>query len=105
MRVVGLEIASKAGVLSVQTSAVGGNWVQLPAMSCAQVVLYNNSGTPLRIRYCDTAGNARAGETYLRVPDNVAQPMRGLKDASQLQIQRDDLSNTQVTVAFVYEAV
>jgi len=79
--------------------------VQLTDRSCNQVTIYNDTGAALRVRYCNNAGVAIPGDTYLKIPDGIAQPLRGLSNSKQLQVQRDDTANTQVTAKFTYESV
>lgn len=105
LRSQGLELAAKSGIVTVTTSATGANWVQLPDNTCNQVAIYNTSGTTLRARFCSNDGTPRTGETYLTIPDGVTQPLRGIANAKQVQIQRDDNSNTPATARFYYESV
>lgn len=105
-RSIGLEIAASAKILSIETDATGTNWVQLADEKCNQVILYNNTGTALRVAYCAPDDGAdRAGESFLTVADGIAQRLRGIQNARQVKIKRSDESNTQVTAKYVTEGV
>lgn len=100
-RVIGLEIAAKAGLLA----ATCDDWTPFNSQACAQVVIYNISGVDLRVCYLNAGGTGPlAGQTYLVIPAGVAQPMRGLKDASQLGLKRDSGSGS-VNATIYFEAV
>lgn len=105
MKSLPLEIAAKAEIHSVQTSASGASYVQLGNYTCNQAIIHNKTGTVLRVAYCDLAGADRPGETYLTIADGVALAFRGISNANQLKLKRDDESNSQVTVRFVIEGV
>lgn len=88
---------TSAGNLSVQTAAVGSNWVALSTQACERVTITNTSGTLIETRQ-DGAG---AG---LQIPDGAGFVFEGLTNANQLSLRRVDLSNTQVTVYARWEA-
>lgn len=105
-RLVGLEIAAKAQIRSAQTANPGTGWTQLADVNASQVILYNNTGTTLRVAYCNPAtGDDLTNQTYLTVADGTVQPLRGISTAKQVKIKRDDESNTQVTAKYVLEDV
>jgi hypothetical protein len=80
-----------------QTNATGTNYNALSAQACRQLTIMNNSGAAIGVR---------VGSSGAEVPvfDQSYFTFYGLKDASDLQIRRVDTSNTQVTVAYRWEA-
>lgn len=83
--------ASYQVVLSAQTAATGTNYTAFASQECYGLVLVNNSGTTVEVRY-NGAGVAIPVFTsnyYLFV---------GITNANQLSVRRVDTSNTQVTV-------
>jgi len=80
-----------------QTAATGTNYTALTAQACKQVTLMNNTGTAIGVT---------VGGTGAEVPvfDQSYYTFYGLTDAGNLSIRRVDTSNTQVTVAYRWEA-
>ena len=86
-------------IVTVQTSSSGGNWVPFADDdACDALDLRNMTGQSLRWRYAadtsayDILGNGQATLIPCASPDEI-------------EVQRDDVSNTQVTVralALVY---
>ncbi len=106
MRSVGLERVSNSKILSATTAATGTNKVQLADQPCTQVIIHNNTGTSLAVCFCDpTTGVILAGQAELEIPDDVALPLRGITNALQVAVRRNDHSNTQVTFSYVVEGV
>lgn len=103
-RSIGLEIAASAGIYSKATS--GTTAAQLGNIACTQVILYNTTGTDLNVSYCDPdTGADLPGQTYLLVPDDIAQPLRGISNANQVKIVRADGGTSAATLHFVAEGV
>lgn len=82
---------------TAQTSATGANWVTLTAQVCKQVTFVNNTGTAIEVR------QGGAG-TAIPVVDQSVFTFYGITNASDLSIRRVDTSNTQVTIAYRWEA-
>jgi hypothetical protein len=87
---------NKGGNGSVQTAALGVDFVALPAQPCRQVTIMNNTGAALEFRQ---------GGAGVAVPvfDQTYFPFYGLTDASQLSVRRVDQGVTQVTVTYRWE--
>lgn len=85
------------GHASAQTNATGTTYNALTAQACSQVTFLNNTGTAIGVT---------VGGTGVEVPvfDQSYYTFYGITDASQLRVRRVDTSNTQVTVAYRWEA-
>ena len=113
-RCIGLEIAASADIGTVTTNATGSNWQTLPSQKCNQVIIYNTSAVTLAVSYILrslAAGQAAPGAATatqgnaIQIAPGGAQPIRGITNASQVQVQRLDQSNATVTVPFVWESI
>lgn len=82
---------------SVQTAADGTSWTALASAACKQVPLYNDTGTTLLIR------RGGAGTEFPHV-DGTYITYRGLTNADQLEVKRQDESTTQVTAYYEIES-
>lgn len=82
---------------TAQTAATGTNYTVLTAQACQQVTIMNNTGTSIGVRQ-DGAG------AEVPVFDQSYFTFYGLRNASELAVRRVDTSNTQVTVAYRWEA-
>lgn len=95
-----LSVSAQAGigVSSVQTSATGATWVDLPSIgTVSKVHLFNDTGTSIDVR----AGGAGAA---LTLPNLTYWTFAGINaSATVLSIRRSDSSGTQVTLKFSYE--
>lgn len=80
-----------------QTNATGTTYNALSAQACKQLTIMNNTGTAIGVR---------VGASGAEVPvfDQSYFTFYGLTDASNLQVRRVDTSNTQVAVAYRWEA-
>lgn len=79
------------GNTSVQTSNTGTDWVALASGAATEVTLFNDTGIKLRV-------SRDAGATYIPLPDGASKTFDGISNANQLSVQRDDQSNSQVTI-------
>jgi hypothetical protein len=88
---------TSGGHATVQTAATGTNYTALSAQACKQLTFLNNTGTAIGVR---------VGSSGAEVPvfDQSYYTFYGLTDASNLQVRRVDTSNSQVTVAYRWEA-
>lgn len=81
---------------STQTAATGTNWVQLASHTgVKQVLLWNTTGTAISFRY--------GTGTAISIPNNTAIAVAVKANSNEIQIQRTDTSNTQVTLSWHYE--
>jgi hypothetical protein len=89
--------ALSGGNGSVQTSATGATYVALTSQAAKRVTLFNNSGTALEVRQ---------GGSGVAVPVASAATFtfEGLANANELSVRRVDVSNTQVTAVYRWEA-
>lgn len=92
-----LPAMTSGGHGEAETAAVGTNYTALTAQACRQLTIMNNTGTAIGVR---------VGSSGVEVPvfDQTYFTFYGLEDASDLQVRRVDVSNTQVTVAYRWEA-
>ncbi|NBW11377.1 MAG: hypothetical protein EBR82_25425 [Caulobacteraceae bacterium] len=109
-RSIGLELAASSGIYSKATSTTGTDWVQLAAsgstgIRCNQVEIFNDTGTTLAVRYCNSDGTAKTGQSFLTVATGGTVRLRGIFEAAQVAVKRSDDSNTPVTVKFKTEGV
>lgn len=98
----GLFLAASAyagtGINSVQTSATGTTWVDLPAVGTIKRLHFmNDTGTSISIRIGGSG-------TSLTLPNQVFWSFNNINgSATGFSIRRADTGNTQVTLTFVYE--
>lgn len=85
---------SGANFLSAQTAATGTNWATFPAYPCSMLHVLNNSGAAVHLR---RKGETAAGRVLL-LKDGQAWSVRSLTNADQVEVRREDTSNTQVTI-------
>lgn len=87
------------GNASKQSSATGSTYVLLSATEqiCKQITLVNDTGTAIEWRQ-DVAGVA------LPLADGASFTIFGIKDTQQIGYRRVDVSNTQVTLKYRWEA-
>lgn len=85
----------KWGTGSVQTSATGATFVGLGNIECDEVVIINESGVALDVK---AAGADNA--TAIKVSGAPQIPTSG--NANEVQIRRNDQSNTQVAIGFIW---
>lgn len=86
------------GISSVQTSATGSTWVDLPSLgTVSKVHLFNDTGTSIDVR----AGGAGTALTLPNLTYWTFASVQG--SATVLSIRRSDSSGTQVTLKFSYE--
>lgn len=111
MRSAGLERVARSTILKTTTDATGGNWVKLgnanadgQVVTCAQVSVYNGTGTTLSFGYGGSDQAEPDGETF-ELPTATAFGFRGIGSCAMIFVRRDDLSNTQVTFKAVAEGV
>ena len=81
---------------TVSTSATGANFVSLPNRDCDEVLVINSSGFALNLR---AAGQSSGG---VKIPDAGSPLIPVSGNAAEVQIRRDDQSNTPITVGFIY---
>lgn len=86
----------KWGTDRVQTSASGASFVNLPDHDCDEVLVVNSSGTALDLR---ASGESGAG---ILIPDGGAPTIPVSANAKEIQIRRNDQSDTQVYVGFIF---
>lgn len=88
---------TSGGNATAQTANPGTTYTALTAQAAKQVTILNNTGTAIGVR---------VGGSGAEVPvfDQSYFTFYGLTDASNLQVRRVDTSNTQVTVAYRWEA-
>ena len=91
---------SSANISTVQTSATGTNWVALGSNVANRVIFNNTTGTTMAIRY----GSGTAISLLNNQSITINLPTGGTLNSNQLQVQRTDQSNTQVTLGFIYES-
>jgi hypothetical protein len=91
-----LEVVEVASFEDIQTSNSGAEYVQLTGGECKQVFIMNITGVTLEILR-NGAGKA------LPLPDRCGYLVRGLTDANQISIRRQDQENIQVTVNYELE--
>jgi hypothetical protein len=86
------------GISSVQTSATGTTWVDLPSLGTInRLHLYNDTGTSIDVRI-------GAGGTALTLPNLSYWSFNEIKgSATAFSVRRSDVGGTQVTLKFVYE--
>jgi hypothetical protein len=80
----------------VQTAASGATWVTLPNHDCDEVLIVNASGTALDLR---AAGGQADG---IKIPDAGSPSIPVSANSAEIQIRRNDQSNTQVYVGFIF---
>lgn len=78
-------------IVSVQTDAVGSTWTPYGSAACRTLDIFNTTGTAIEYRR-NGAGAA------MPIPDGLSRKVEGITNASQIEVRRVDLSNTQVTV-------
>ena len=80
----------------VQTSASGATWVTLPNHDCDEVLIVNASGVALDLR-------AHGGESNgIKIGDGGSPSIPVSGNSAEIQIRRNDQSNTQVYVGFIF---
>lgn len=87
---------SMAGHISVTTANPGSTWTPFTAQTCKQLTVSNQTGTTLEFRQ----GSRGVG---FPVPTGAFYTFFGLVDASDLEVRRTDVSNTQVSVVGRWE--
>lgn len=88
---------STGGHFTAQTSSTGSTWVKLTSVLCKQVTVSNQTGTTLEFRQSGTGAG-------FAVPTGTFYTFFGLNNADSLEVRRVDVSNTQVTASFRWEA-
>lgn len=97
--------ASLPVAVTVQTPSVGTNWAAYPSQACTSLDLINTAvastspstiaaATNLRWRYVGQA-------TWFTLREGASQLVLGITNANQVEIQRADGSNTQISLAAV----
>lgn len=93
----GLPIVFRQGVaMNLTTSATGTTWVAFASQACNGLDVINTTGTALEYRR-DGAG------LTVYIADSSSRMIGGITNANQIQMRRQDVSNTQVT--FTAEAI
>lgn len=92
-------------VITVQTAAVGTNWAAFPDQPCISLDLINSAvasssptsiaaATDLRWRYVGTSN-------WITLRAGASQVVLGILNANQVEIQRADGSNTQISLSAI----
>jgi hypothetical protein len=96
----GAPLVASTSVRTVQTPATGSNWAAFASHTCSALDIINQSAeasnvaVPLRVRL------GGAGD-WFPLPAGSSYMVTGITNASQVEVQRNDLENTQVTVRAV----
>jgi hypothetical protein len=77
-------------ITSVQTNASGATYTAFATLACTQLDIVNNTGTTIEYRRGATG-------TAFQIPDGGSRLIQGITNASQIDVRRTDVSNTQVT--------
>lgn len=80
---------------SVQTAAVGSNWVTLPSVGVSKVTIFNSQDVDLDIRRADETANT------IKLPSGTAIELTE-ENANKFELKRSDNNNTQLTIDLVY---
>jgi hypothetical protein len=92
----GVPVVTVAGNDSSQTPSTGTNWTTFASHSgVKQVLIENISGTSINFRY--------GSGTAFPIPNNTVIVVATIANSNELQVQRTDTSNSQVTVYWHYE--
>jgi hypothetical protein len=92
-----MPISSSSDYGSATTSATGTNWVPLTQQVAGSVTIINNTGTTLEI-------SKNGGTTKIQCPTGASFCVNFITDVNQVSIRRADVSNTQVTAYYEWEA-
>ncbi|GAB4023301.1 hypothetical protein GCM10028808_73330 [Spirosoma migulaei] len=87
----------KVANIAVTTAATGSNWAAFASTVCSKLTIFNGTGTAISVRQ-------GAAGTAVALPTGMFFTFEGITNASQIDVQRVDVSNTQVTVGARYQA-
>lgn len=76
---------------TVQTPAVGTNWTAFGNQPCVFARVHNPNAFAIRVREV-------GGSVYITVPLYGSKTFYGISNLNQLEVQREDTSNTQARV-------
>lgn len=86
-----LPSATTVTITSLQTAAIGANFVTFSSVECSSLEIFNNTGTAIEYRRGGTG-------TTFPILSGTSRIIIGLSNANQISLRRVDQSNTQVTV-------
>lgn len=97
--------ASSPVAVSVLTAGVGTNWSAFPSQACTSLDLINTAVASTSPSAIAAATNLRwrfVGQTvHQTLREGASQLVLGITNASQVEIQRVDGSNTQISLAAI----
>jgi hypothetical protein len=85
------------GTSRVQTSASGTTFVALPTFDCDEVLVVNASGVSMDLR-----NSSETSGVGIVLPDGGSITLPVSANAQEVAVRRNDQSNTQVYVGFIY---
>jgi hypothetical protein len=90
-----MPVASNSAYSSVQTSAIGSNYVTLAEAIAGSATFINNTGTTINV-------SKDGGTTFMQIPTGASFCVDFIQNTNQVSVKRADNSNTQVTIYYQY---